>query len=239
LNFRLLPFERAEGDALMAADEAMLEALRQGVSPPSLRFYAWARPTLSLGFHQNVFPEHWRALPKVRRPTGGRAVWHEGDLTYAVAVRGLSGSTGQTYARLCAFLVRGLANLGIEVGFGRGGREYVRRPGCFSSTTSADLLWRGRKLVGSAQVRRGDTVLQHGAILLAPNRERLARLFPEQAPEAVVGLAEIQPDLIVDTVIASLTAAWAAEWQTAVVSGEWSEWERQWLAQGRARWRCG
>lgn len=136
-------------------------------------------------------------------------------------------------------MIVGLARLGIELHSGRGGSEYVRYPGCFSSATSADLLWQGRKLIGSALVRRGGTVLQHGSIQIQPDRIGLATLFPEQVPTAIVGLTEIQPDLDGLQVAEVLAAACAQVFACPVIASEWSDWERRFIRGARARWAIG
>ncbi len=214
----------------MATDTALLEGLRAGTSPPTLRFYTWDPPSLSLGFHQALEPA-WQHLPWVRRPTGGRAVWHAGELSYALTVRGFEGSTLAVYARLCAFLVRGFGELGIELAYGRGGRDYVRNSGCFTSATSADLVYQERKLIGSAQVRRGAVRLQHGSIQVTPDRAGLKALFPDQSPEAVIGLAEIDSALTIERVVAVLARACSESLETPVVAGDLSGAEQQAIAR--------
>jgi len=188
----------------MAIDESMLEAVRQGQSPPTLRLYTWKPACLSIGrFQRAARSVDWDALASlgygfVRRPTGGRAVLHDDELTYAVIanVAGLagagSGSTGvlDTYLALSRGLAAGLARMGIPVelaprdagrahrGCGRTGdslseaRSGSRVGGsaaCFDSPSAYELLAAGRKIVGSAQVRRGSTFLQHGSIPISMN----------------------------------------------------------------------
>ena len=159
----------------MDADLARREEVAAG-GPPVLRLYQWNPPALSLGRFQ---PEtdvdldacRARGVAVVRRPTGGRALLHGGDLTYAVALRRPSGAAGHVealYRTLAAGLIAGLAELGVraEVGGDRG----PAGPVCFAAAQGADLRVGERKLCGSAQVQRGDVVLQHGSVLL----ERLA-----------------------------------------------------------------
>jgi len=155
----------------MRADVELMEGVDAGAAP-ALRLYTWARPALSLGRFQ---PEsdvdraacRARRVEVVRRPTGGRALLHGGDLTYAVAVRrpsGPEGSVDAVYRFLARGLIAGLAQIGVtaEVARHAGGAG----PVCFAGQEGADLRVGRRKLCGSAQVHRGRAVLQHGSILL-------------------------------------------------------------------------
>ncbi|WP_324716367.1 biotin/lipoate A/B protein ligase family protein [Carboxydochorda subterranea] len=164
----------------MAVDEAVLESVEHEAAPPTVRFYRWAPPAVSLGY----FQEWQRAVNEnacrqagvdvVRRPTGGRAVFHHVEVTYAVMlppghpVAGLAVMDG--YRRISEALREGLRLLGVEADLARPaapagqGREALAGA-CFDSASRYELEWRGRKLVGSAQVRRASgAVLQHGSI---------------------------------------------------------------------------
>lgn len=173
----------------MAIDQWLLEEHRQGKHPPTLRFYTWLPVAISLGYHQRRYPEFWqtltwqgKAVDLVRRPSGGRAVLHQGDLTYAVVTSGLSGNRIQDYQTICEFLIRGWRSLGVELGFGNAGRgyihSYVHNPNCFGTATVADLvLADGTKLIGSAQLRRDQAILQHGSMRLTPDRGLFEQVF--------------------------------------------------------------
>ncbi len=179
----------------MATDTALLERwfhTRRSV----LRFYGWSPGALSLGFHQRRIPACWRDMAAtrgwdlVRRPTGGRAVLHGDDLTYAFVTAAPAGSRSQVYRQCCEFLRQGLEDLGVSVAFGKAGRGYIGQPGCFSTATEADLVVPdGRKLVGSAQLYRRGALLQHGSIAIAPDREAWRQVFGTEVP--IVGLAEL------------------------------------------------
>ncbi len=190
---QLLPFLNAPAAAQMALDEAMLG------QAPALRFYTWSPPALSLGRNQRPIPDHWpalaaeRGLDLVRRPTGGRAVLHQADLTYALALPAswLAGRRAEIYRELCAFLIEGLREFGVELAFGRVGRGYIDHPSCFGTATDADLVLNdGRKLIGSAQVWRNGVVLQHGSIQLAPDPDLWRKVFGPETPEPL-GLASL------------------------------------------------
>ena len=186
--WRSLPLDAGTGIEQMAIDSWLLDQHVKGLQPPSLRFYTWRSPTLSLGYHQRQFPEFWNSLKWqgqpvdiVRRPTGGRAVLHQGDLTYALVTSGLTGSRRDVYQQLCQFLIEGWRSLGVDLTFGAAGRGYIRNPNCFSTATAADLVMPdGYKLIGSAQVYRSGCVLQHGSIRLSPDSELFEKVFGEK-----------------------------------------------------------
>jgi lipoate-protein ligase A len=189
----------------MAIDLWLLEQHRQGASPPSLRFYTWSPPAISLGYHQHRYPEFWQHLTwqgmpvdLVRRPTGGRAVLHQGDLTYAVVTSGLNGSRLQVYETICEFLLQGWRRLGLDLHYGTAGRGYIHQPNCFGTATGADLvLADGTKFIGSAQLRRGNAILQHGSMRLTPDADLFDRVFGTVSSS--VPRIEIAIDTIVDT----------------------------------------
>ncbi|TAF06264.1 MAG: lipoate--protein ligase family protein [Nostocales cyanobacterium] len=181
----------------MAVDKWLLEQHESGKHPPTLRFYTWSPPAISLGYHQKQYPEYWQnltwhsdKLDVVRRPSGGRAVLHQGDLTYAVMTSEIAGSRIQVYAKICEFLIQGWRSLGVELNYGQAGRGYIHNPNCFGTATGADLiLANGSKLIGSAQLRKGEAILQHGSIILHPDADLFKQVFgkdaftPVQLPE--------------------------------------------------------
>lgn len=179
----------------MALDTWLLEGHRQGQHPPTLRFYTWSSPTISLGYHQRRYPAHWCDLrwndapvELVGRPTGGRAVLHGEDLTYSLVSSGWKGDRAQVYRQLCGFLIAGWRSLGVLLHFGERDRgSYMRRASCFATATGADLLTAtGEKLIGSAQLWRGHAVLQQGSMQLQPNLALQKTVF---------GIAEAAPEL--------------------------------------------
>ena len=176
-RWRLLLDGPAAGTWNMGVDEALLASAAEG-GVPTLRLYAWHGPWLSLGYGQRVAEERLAAcagagVGVVRRATGGLAVLHGADLTYAVAAPEMLLPTGlrPTYEILAAALLAGLRALGIDAqrsaaaaaGAGPGGFD------CFAEPAADELCVGGRKLVGSAQRRGGGGVLQHGSLRLAPD----------------------------------------------------------------------
>ena len=207
-EWRLLVTEPADGATNMAIDEALWRGRRQRSSPPTLRFYAWSPPTVSLGYgqpiDQDVDLEVCRALGVgvVRRPTGGSAIYHDGperELTYSVAAfnddLGVGPDLLATYRWIAQALARGLRDLGVPVDVVERRRDYGPVPGfCFARSGSYELEVAKRKIVGSAQRRYGKSFLQHGSILLGVDAARLAAIFPATPhPAGTVATLEEAP----------------------------------------------
>lgn len=205
-EWRLIPMIQASGKVQMAIDSWLLEQHQARHHPPTLRFYTWAPAAISLGYHQRQFPEFWNsltwegeAIEMVRRPSGGRAVLHQGDLTYAVITSGLGSDRMQAYRIICEFLIQGWKQLGIELRYGEAGRGYIHNPNCFGTATGADLITSdGVKLIGSAQLRRNDTILQHGSMQIKPDAKLFAQVFGQEMD--VIKL-EMSIDTIENTLI--------------------------------------
>jgi lipoate-protein ligase A len=191
--FRLLLDGCLDGASNMAVDEAVLESYVDAESPPAptLRLYSWDPPAVSLGRRQPAAGAHDAAylrdegIELVRRPTGGRAVLHEHERTYAVIGRlgrpPFDGGVLDTYRRIAAALVAALRLLGVDARGEdpRGG--HPRDPGpfgppvCFDRAGAHEITAGGRKLVGSAQLRRHGAFLQHGSLPLRADPVRLSR----------------------------------------------------------------
>ncbi|UCH56713.1 MAG: lipoate--protein ligase family protein [Candidatus Bathyarchaeota archaeon] len=173
----------------MAIDEAIMQAVAEKKSPPTLRFYGWRPPCVSVGYAQSLRDEidldtcRRRGYNWVRRPTGGRAVLHIDDLTYSVtAPQGESRVAGDiitSYQRLSLGLVVGLRSLGCDViqadliHTDSSNKSAV----CFEVPSHYEVTALERKLVGSAQIRRKGVVLQHGALPLKGDVSRLAEVL--------------------------------------------------------------
>ena len=191
MSWRLLVTEPADGATNMAVDEVLWKGRRAGVAPATLRFYAWAPPTVSLGYGQSLENEvdqalcHALGVGLVRRPTGGSAIYHDGperELTYSVAATnddlGVGTDLLASYRWIARALARGLRALGAPVEIVERRREYGPVPAfCFARTGTYELELEGRKVVGSAQRRHGKSFLQHGSILLDIDAARVAAMF--------------------------------------------------------------
>lgn len=205
--WRFIPLLEAAGEVQMAIDGWLLENHRQGKHPPTLRFYTWSPAAISLGYHQHHYPSHWhqliwagKPLSLVRRPTGGRAVLHQGDLTYMIVTSEIKGKRIEVYQKLCQFLIDGWRSLGINLYYGNSGRGYIHNPNCFGTATNADLITSdGCKLIGSAQVYQGKAILQHGSMLLNPDQQLFEQVFENWTPQKF--------NLPLDVIINALTQA--------------------------------
>ena len=178
----------------MALDEELLDAVAAGTSPPTLRFYGWSPPCLSLGYFQPAELVDLEACGRfhvdlVRRPTGGRAILHDRELTYSLslplAALGEEQGVVASYRRLSLALVAGLRQAGYPVQAQPQAVDHRREPSpaCFDRPAQHEVLLGGRKVVGSAQVRRGGALLQHGSVLFAPQVEETVRLLRLTAPQ--------------------------------------------------------
>ncbi len=180
-TWRLVADGELTGARNMARDTAMLEAVAEGASLPTLRLYGWRPPCLSLGRHQSVAAAdatfcRRHGVDLVRRPTGGRAVLHDRELTYAVVAplgrRPLPRPLQDVYRQICAALVRWCRALGIDAEL-TPGEVNLALPGprtvvpCFEAPAGGEVVVGGRKLIGSAMRAHRGAVLQHGAILLS------------------------------------------------------------------------
>lgn len=194
--WRYLGFAAADAATNMALDEAILEAHLAGTVPPTLRLYGFTPGALSVGRTQDL-PEELcnrakaMGLDVVRRPTGGRAVLHVNDLTYAFVGTSkhsdtagfLETSIAGAYRQICRGLQKGFELLGLTLEPARTKVPYRHLHDCFAATTGGDLQINGRKMVGSAQLRRRWAVLQHGSVLLAQDESLAGQLFGSACSE--------------------------------------------------------
>ena len=179
------------GDENMRRDLSMVERVQSGLIDLSLRTYRWEPWCVSLGMHQASTQIDrsacvQRGLDIVRRPTGGRAVLHADELTYAFALRLSSQHSARAvYQRFHTLLHEALLPFAPELTIttlGPSLREHYAASGplgqvCFSAHAPSELLWKGRKVVGSAQRIIEGVVLQHGSILCGPGHEELGHVL--------------------------------------------------------------
>lgn len=173
----ILPYQVAGGAANMALDAALLEHAPAAPGTVFVRTYGWVVPTLSLGYFQRLAEAteggRWAGLPLVRRPTGGGAILHHHELTYAVVLPAnhpAARPVAALYRTVHAAIQGLLREQGLEANRrGEGARAggEVRRPFlCFTDRDPEDLVCAGRKVVGSAQRKSKGAILQHGSLLL-------------------------------------------------------------------------
>lgn len=173
---RVFRFESADGSRNMALDEWLLETVAADPTRGALRTYGWTSPTLSLGYFQPIAlaesDSRWREAAIVRRPTGGGAIWHDHELTYAIALPTTHPAARRVevlYRSAHEAIVSAMADLGVAASLrGKSGaRVDEGRPFlCFLDRDANDVVIGDAKVVGSAQRRRSGVLLQHGSILL-------------------------------------------------------------------------
>ncbi|MDE5412269.1 MULTISPECIES: lipoate--protein ligase family protein [Alkalihalobacterium] len=178
----------------MALDEALLNWHSEGVIPPTIRFYGWNPPTLSIGYFQKVEKEiNMDAVKKyglgfVRRPTGGRGVLHDKELTYSVIVSEahpeMPKTVTEAYRVISQGLLEGFKELGLDTYFAipksQQEKDALKNPRsavCFDAPSWYELVVEGRKVAGSAQTRQKGVILQHGSIILDLDEDQLFDLF--------------------------------------------------------------
>ena len=191
MKWRILKSGKLNPAENMAIDEAILNGIIQGRSVPTIRFYDWEPATVSCGYHQSAEKEvDFTALKEfgfsfVRRPTGGRLVLHNEEITYSV-IAPTSGkfscNVTEIYSEISKVLASGFSLLGIEVDFEKGElgskeQRQVSNP-CFTSSSRFELSYKKKKIVGSAQLRKEKAFLQHGSILLNHNQSQIAFILP-------------------------------------------------------------
>ncbi|HLX58857.1 MAG TPA: biotin/lipoate A/B protein ligase family protein [Ktedonobacteraceae bacterium] len=231
----------------MAIDEAVLLHHLRGEAPPTLRVFRWSSPSISLGRFQSVEREILRDLcvhqgvELVRRPTGGRAVYHCDEFTYSIVIGkryGVPSGIVAAYAYLAQGLLAALNLLGIHAELSDERVSKNPSAACFASSTQADLTSGGFKLIGSAQVWKDDALLQQGSL---PMDDRSAEFFAmlrfsDQAAreealaayrEKTTPLHTFAPQVAWDDVARAFRDGFSAALQNEFVEGELSasEWE--------------
>ena len=204
--WRLLTTWSLSGQVNMATDDAIAQQVAKGESPSTLRFYTWKPYTISLGYHQKVEEVNCQAckhdgIGLVRRPTGGRAVFHAEELTYAVIFDPKAPvyhpTILETYLLIARALVVGMRRLGVRVEVAPS-RSSPNSSGsktrflCFSTTSAFEILAEGKKLIGSAQRRWPGVVLQHGSLLLGRSHLNLPHYLKIAAGEKTRWSKELQ-----------------------------------------------
>jgi lipoate-protein ligase A len=209
----------------MAIDLALL-ADAEHTGRAWLRLYGWAPPCLSLGRNEPALRRYDRGaierlnIAVVRRPTGGRAVWHDREVTYAVAAPlALFGSLAAGYRAIHERLAAALRRLGAPAELAPAARTAAREGGCFAAPVGGEIVVGGRKLVGSAQVQQGTAFLQHGSILLDGSQDVVGAVSRQPAGvsrETTLRRA-LGRDVPFDEVARAVAAVWRGDAAPAFV----------------------
>jgi lipoate-protein ligase A len=225
----------------MALDEAIATAVRQDLSPPALRLYGWEQCSVSIGYFQRSGELdagycREKGIQIVRRPTGGRAVFHQDEITYSFSIQTKTGlfSHGlfDSYQKIAAALSMALSKVGLSPRSGiRKGSQKANKPRapfhnplCFDSVSYGEISVNRNKVIGSAQKRWTDGLLQQGSIPFTTDEELILRLFQgtiaEMRNEPFRGLKHIMPSLSYDEVKNALWAAFEETFQRKLIRAE-------------------
>ncbi|HAC64914.1 MAG TPA: biotin--protein ligase [Cyanothece sp. UBA12306] len=242
MNWRLIPPIKASGEVQMAIDNWLFSQHEKGNHRPTLRFYTWSSATISLGRLQKKCPEYWynitwdkKPLDLVHRSTGGRAVLHQGDLTYSVINSLDNRKTLEIYQDICQFLIKGWLSLGIQLDYGTAKRGYINNPSCFNTATVADLITPdGSKLIGSAQRRGKRSILQHGSMVFNTDKSLFETIFKQPAPWNLSLKKQLSKNYSLETIINVLTEAAKTHFDIELVTksiskNEWQEINKKYL----------
>lgn len=250
--WRLLDSGDADGPLNMAVDDALLDALVAGVGRPTLRFYGWRPPAVSLGYFQPLdegisLPEiAARGFGLVRRPSGGRAILHKDEVTYSVTVPEGQVESGQSVMGSYRSISRGIeAGLGL-LGLGaeladRKDQPRMKAEGlptvCFAKAARCDMTFEGRKIVGSAQTRRRGVIMQHGSVPIHIDPAEHLAVMPgggtdEESQRRLRGAACGVADALgrpvsYDELSQALAEGFAQRLGLVLEPGELSDWERR------------
>jgi lipoate-protein ligase A len=261
-RWRLLDTGPADGSTNMAVDEALLEVIAAEKGDSTLRFYSWSPPALSLGYGQSTSGEidvqrcASLGLDVVRRPTGGGAVLHDHEVTYSVVIRAddpqVAAGLLASYLTISHALIRGLAYLGISAEL-----VPIRRRGpspcgqassvCFGTLSSYEVAVAGRKIIGSAQRRAHDLIMQHGSIPLSHDLDKWRAVFGAPLSDDQPGSNELMfqaqmtslqeaggREFSYGEVVAALARGIAETWQVELLPGHLTTLERDCSAHLRA-----
>lgn len=202
---KIIPYSVNAGALNMKTDSDLLDyAIEQNADYPIFRLYGWEPACVSLGRNQNedfldIQLLKTLGIDVVRRITGGRALLHDDEITYSyicpAAYLEHGDSVVSSYKEICEILIDKFKKLGIDLDFGSK-HVSTKFDYCMMVSTGADLCYRGRKLIGSAQCRKQGYILQHGSILYGYKKELLKKIFRDDfCEDEIISISEINPDI--------------------------------------------
>lgn len=216
MKIKFVPYEVLTGAENMQKDSDLLDfAIKEQIDYPIFRLYGWKPACVSLGRNQHSDFIDRGVLKKnnidvVKRLTGGRALLHDNEITYScifpVSYLQNGENVTKSYMEISQFLIKMFASTGIELDFGTTKPVNTKHDYCMLISTGADLCYRGKKLIGSAQCRKNGYILQHGSILYDFNRDLLEKIFKEPINESSVTCVRlINPELSREKLVELLT----------------------------------
>lgn len=203
---KFIPYEILTGKENMQKDSDLLDfAISKKLDYPIFRLYGWRPACISLGRNQQDSFIDKKFLKDtnidvVKRLTGGRALLHDDEITYSficpVSYLKYGENVTKSYMEISQILIDRFAKLGLELNFGGQKPVNTKFDYCMLISTGADLCYKGKKLIGSAQCRKEGYILQHGSILYDYNRELLEKIFHEKvSTDSITSIKEIDPNL--------------------------------------------
>ena len=209
---RFIPFEVKTGQENMQIDSDLLEyAIKNQLKEPIFRLYGWSPACVSLGRNQKSdfldldFLKQ-NNIDYVRRLTGGRALLHDNEITYSYICPASFLENGEnvvnSYKEISKILIAAFKKLDIELDFGGTKKVNGHKDYCMLVSTGADLCYKNRKLIGSAQFRKEGYILQHGSILYDYDKELLEKIFKEEVDtSSIISIKEINSNITQKDVI--------------------------------------
>jgi lipoate-protein ligase A len=180
------------GEYNMEFDRLLARQLNEGAIAPTLRFYGWQPYAISIGYHQDINDFDLQKLQQrgcdiVRRPTGGKAIFHAHEVTYSVVTTLQNHTPREVYRFINECLLEGLRFFGIDATLSDSESDLrtlykdASSLPCFSSTAKSEIQVHGKKLVGSAQRKIGTILLQHGSLLLGSDHKKITEFLAPHA----------------------------------------------------------
>ncbi len=209
---QFIDYKIQTGKDNMQIDSDLLDAaIQNNYTEPVFRLYGWKPACVSLGRNQdNTFInqeilKHYN-IDCVRRLTGGRALLHDKELTYSyispISIIPNGDNVSESYKFISNIWIQIFKYLNIELSIGGAPRHITKNNYCMAVSTGADLCWKDKKIIGSAQCRKNGYILQHGSILLDYDKNKLETIFDEYTDfSTITTLKEINPKLTLADVI--------------------------------------
>ena len=209
---KFIPFEIKTGEQNMKTDSDLLDyALDSGLSEPIFRLYGWSPACISLGRNQgDEFLDYnflkSNSIDVVRRLTGGRALLHDNEITYSYICPVSYLNNGEhvvsSYKEICQIFIEKFKKIGINIDFGTQKQVKTGFDYCMLISTGADLCYKGKKLIGSAQCRKHGYILQHGSILYDYDKVLIEKIFGEEiSTNEITSIKEINPRISKEDII--------------------------------------
>lgn len=209
---KFIPFEIKTGEQNMKTDSDLLDyALDSGLSEPIFRLYGWSPACISLGRNQgDEFLDYnflkSNGIDVVRRLTGGRALLHDNEITYSYICPVSYLNNGEhvvsSYKEICQIFIKKFKKIGINIDFGTQKQVKTGFDYCMLISTGADLCYKGKKLIGSAQCRKHGYILQHGSILYDYDKVLIEKIFGEEiSTNEITSIKEINPRISKEDII--------------------------------------